>query len=318
VPSTQTAPYRLSLGYFWDGGGSTFRRLLGGALGDSMAADPNILWTGAHNLFFDGNNHMRWLGAAMASDAVANTTVAPWVGSFDMVYQTDTSVWARRQGETADGGTLAATVDAAYNFSLSYGWDGSTWSPSDMVTTHADGLALTLNGHTVASFMYGYNGATMDLLRLTANGGLQVGIEVWHPAFDAANSWIRSFKADIAVVAPAGTLGTAVDDTGGGDVGDEVLASTYTLNNPNWCIVFDNAGGGSGDILSDAIVFVSPTGGAGTWESLTWNNCDTLAATGGSCSFCCSNCAHSYVKGEALCGAGDDTTVNAYFRANKN
>jgi hypothetical protein len=318
IATTTVAPWAGVFNMGYDANGANWDRMTLRQAGDGLSATQMSLETLSYNLFYDGTNYRRWLGAQMNSDAVAATTYAPWTGSFGMLYQTDTSDWARRSGEAADGGTLAATIDSAYNFSLTYGWDGATWSPGSMVTTHADGLALTLNGLNIAAFLYGYNGATMDLLPTTAIGGLQVGIEAWHPAYDAGNGWINTFKDDINVYAPAATTATAVDDAAGGDLGDIVLASFYALNIPNITIYIDNAGGGSADALLHCYVLTSPSGAAGTWSNIsTWNDCDGKTAAGGTCHLQVSGSSHAYLKAECICDTGDDTTVDATVVGNK-
>jgi len=188
----------------------------------------------------------------------------------------------------------------------------------DFVLTQADGQAFTLNGAVTSSFMYADNGATGDMLKVGATRALQVEEVNAQPGDDKANDWKKTKKQAIAVYTHAKEADTAVDETAGGDVGDEVYPPTEVIGYPNWCVVFKNEGGGSADILDDAAVLVSPSNAAGEWENLTFTACDTLASGAGTCSYCCSNCAHRYVKAEALCGAGDDTTVTVWITGNVN
>ena len=275
-------PYTMA----WDTVGSDWDRVHGGAFPGNFTTTSSGMKVMSGNYFWDIDNSMfvRDQGDDPDSDSVATTQVAPYRLTFGLVYQTDSTNWARDQGETADGGDINATRDAAYRFAFNYGWNGTSWSP----------------------YLIG------------ATGGLQVEEVNWPNSYDAGSGWQDVHKEETAVVAPAKTADTAVDDAAGGITGDEVLASTYVLNTPNWCVIFKNEGGGSGDALADADVFVSPSGAAGEWENLDNSDCDTLASGAGTCSVCCHNCSYAYVKAEALCGAGDDTTVTTWLTGNKN
>jgi len=70
--------------------------LLGLAAGDALPASSIGLVTTSQTLFYDGTNHRRWLGSMMNFDNILPTTIAPWVGSFNMVYDATTQRWARQ------------------------------------------------------------------------------------------------------------------------------------------------------------------------------------------------------------------------------
>jgi hypothetical protein len=277
ISSDTYMPYVGNFNHAWDAQNDNWDRMTGTDITLSWK-DVFALFTYNANMFYVPDAWQDWVGAQMNSDAVAATTAAPWVGNFGHFYQTDATNWARRSGETADGGDIAATVDAAYNFNLTYGWNGATWSA----------------------------------VPTTANGGLQVGLEEWHPAYDAGNDWVAEYKKDIAVYNPAATAGTAVDDAGT----DVVCASTYVLNLPNWTVMVKNAGGGSADAFSDVDVQVSYD--ETTWASLTSTACDSLASGVVGVCYEASAVAYPYVRVVAACGVGDDTTADCKIMGNKN
>lgn len=343
LAAAQTVPWVGAYNLFYDG--TNHRRWLGATLADNLPAAPVAPYTISLGTFYDGTNNRRWLGAQMNSDAVVATTYAPWVGSFGMffdqengdwnrdtgdnvstdatptttiapyrfslghIYSTDVDVFTRDMGETADGGTIAVTRTAAYRFNLTYGWDGATWSPGSMVTTHADGLALTLNGLNVAAFLYGYNGATMDLVRLTANGGVQVGQESYPPSEDFGNAQKSVFKKDTNVTVPAeqitATIGTAAVTC---------LTGRYVLNDVNWCVTVQNTDGV--DSMVDIDVEQSPDNAA-PWVDLGWATCDTLAP-GVACVKCFSGSAYAYVRVQCSALDANQTSSIVTYTANKN
>jgi len=192
-----------------------------------LVYSANMFWDITNGYFDD------WEGDALDNDAVPVTQRAPFVGNFNHIYQTDGDVWARDAGETADGGAIAITRNAAYRFSLSYVFDGTDWAPTgadaqgdltvnqttttpgygrlqdgdstvlaDVIDTHGDDLALTLNGLNTAAFMYGYDGTTMDLLRLGASDELQVTDVATRPGEDSGNDWRKVKKEETAAVTP--------------------------------------------------------------------------------------------------------------------
>lgn len=300
----------LSYNLYYDG--TQYRRLLGGDMADNLAAAQTLPWVGAYNLFYDGTNHRRWLGGELSSDAVPTTLISPYVGNFDHKYQTDDDVWARDGAETADGGTLANNVNAVYRFALDYGYDSSAaaWRYVNTLDAVADGLALSLNWKTVAAVQLYYNGTTLDMGRVGATGGIQNEIVNWPNAYDHGNAWVNGNKKNTAEVTPNATTGTAVDDAGT----DIVLASTEIINDVNFCVWVKNAGGGSGDAFNDVDVSASPDGTE--WVDLGWASCDTLT-TGNTCVYCVSGNAYRYIRVIASCGAGDDTTADTFYTANK-
>ena len=201
-----------------------------------------------------------------------------------------------------------------------YGYDpdGAAWTVPHTLSAIPTSLTMSYNPWVTSSAVYGYDGSVPKMLRVGASDELQVTDVANRAGEDLANDWRKAKKQETAIYTGVPTMATAVDETGGGITGDEVLASTYVQNLPNFTIAIVNAGGGSADVLSDALVFQSPTGGAGTWEPLAWTSCDSLATAGGSCSYQVSGNSYGYIKAEALCGAGDDTTVDVYLTANKN
>lgn len=194
--------------------------------------------------------------------------------------------------------------------------DGDGTNVQD-VETLSDGMSLSLKYSMVGAANLLFNGATLDLWPSSATGEGMVSVANWPNSYDFSNAWNACYKKETAVSSPPSQGPTAVDSTAGGDDGDIVFTSTYVQNWPYWTVSIRNDGGGSADDLSDAIVLVSPTGEANTWESLTWTKCDTLAANNRTCSFECNGCSHSHVKVEALCAATEDTTVTVWLRLSK-
>lgn len=179
-----------------------------------------------------------------------------------------------------------------------------------------DGMAYTEDGLKVEAVMYLDNGATLDMAKVGATGGIQSETVNWPNSYDSGNGTQHMTIKDRKPVQPGKQGPTAVDAAGGGVVGDVVFSSRAILTDNRWCVYIVNVGGGTGDALSDAILLTSPTGAAGEWENMSWTKCDTLTNSGFSCSYC-SDTARAYIQVEALCGAGDDTTVSAWYRARK-
>ena len=345
VANTTWAPYRLNLNLYQDEG--LWRRWTGGRLNsDSLEDDergPNVRsflfgynlpdgdfdrlhsgWFPANfgvtsnglkvmsgNYFWDIDNgfFIRDQGADPDTDAVPTTQAAPYRLTLGHIYSTDGGVFTRDMGETADGGVIASTRTAAYRFSLDYAWNGSGWSPVDAVVTHADGLALSLNGKVSASFMYGYTGATMDLVRMTANKGLQVGIESYPPSEDFGNARKSFFKKDTAVIAPSGQVTATI-----GTAAVTCLTGRYVQSDINWCVTVENTDGA--DSMTDVDVEQSPDGAA-PWGDLGWTTCDTLAA-GLTCVKCFSGSAYAYIRGRCSAADANQTSSIVTYTANKN
>jgi len=293
-----------------------------------VAVQPAVLETAAHGLVvFNGNyvydtgnsDFRRWVADAADSDAVSEDTLAPYTHGFSLFYDQGNGNWRRDTGDELSSDAVPTTTIAPYRGTFVHGYhvDDDTWEMLRL-RDHADDMATSVHGLVTASVLYGYDGTTLDMLRVGASSELQVMDVATRPGEDAGNDWRKTKKEETAVPGFAETSGTEVDDTAGGDEGDVVYESTYVENVPNWCAVVKNAGGGSDDALVDAAVLVSPTGEDGEWESLTWTDCDTLASGEGTCSYCCSNCGHAYVKIEALCDTDEDTTVDAWITGNKN
>jgi len=194
--------------------------------------------------------------------------------------------------------------------------DGDSTTLQDVVASTAAGMSKSLNGAKTESVMYGDNGASLDPVTLGATGEVNVTDTAVRPGEDSSRGLRDVGIKNRSVVEPATQGPTAVDDVGGGVVGDIVFTKRKILGDNSWCVSIKNTGGGSGDVLSDAILLVSSTGAAGDWESMPWVVCDTLASGGGTCSYC-SDVARAWIQGEALCGALDDTEVEFTYRARK-
>jgi len=344
--ATMSGPVSLSPTLVWNGTSNRWERWGTVVPADNITNDtmdkPGIVNA---NLFWDLSTG-RWMrdrGDEAGSDAVVNTTIAPYRLTLGHIQLTDGAVWARDSGETADGGAIAVTRTAAYRFSLGYVWDGTDWAPigadangdltvnqttttpgyarlqdgdstvlGDVLDAVADNLALTLNWTATASVMMGYDGSTLDMLRVGASGELQVTDVAIRAGEDAGNDWRKVKKEETAVYNPAVTAGTAVDDS----ADDVVCASTYVLNLPNWSVFVKNAGGGTGDALSDVDVQISYDGT--NWSSETSTACDTLTSGNSARCYKGANESAAYVQVIATCGGGDDTTVDCVIQGNKN
>ena len=355
VAITTVAPWGGSFSYEYDTVANAWDRQSRHAAGDALAAAAEGTDTLSFNLFYDGTNFRRWLGSQMNGDGVAITTVAPWGGSFSYEFDTVADAWDR-QSRHAAGDALAAapegtdtlsfnlfydganyrrwlgevmstetTVNTGYaphtmSYNKFYDPDNTVWRWAHVLDSIPTSLTMSYNPQVVVSGSYFYDGSVFKAGRLGASDEIQMTDVATRAGEDSGNDWRKVKKEEIAVYGPAATTATAVDSTAGGELGDLVLASTYVGNVPNWCVYIKNAGGGSADVLANAYVLVSPSGSAGEWESLTWTECDSLAtgvAGQGVCSFCYEGSAHYYVKVEAICGVGDDTTVDAFLRGNK-
>jgi len=392
VAATTYAPWSGTFLHAYDTGASAWQRLTMTAAGDALAAATEGINSLSYNLFYDGTNYRRWLGAQINSDAISadtyvpyignfghfyditngnwrrfsgdelssdtvpTTTIAPYVGGFNHAYDTVGDVWQRVSmhaagdalGATAEGldslsynlfydGTnyrrwlgaqansdaVATTTVAPYNLSLNlaYDIDNSQWHRLNFINTHADDQAYTVGGLLTGSVLYADDGAQLDMLKLGATGGLQTEVDNWPSAFSEGDANVTTHKGSIATYHPAKTAGTAVDDAGGGTTGDIVLASTEVIGYPNWTLYIKNVGGGSGDALASVYVMVSPDGT--NWYTITVLDADETAAqtlTSGQTgiAYTARTLAHRYVKLEALCGAGDDTTVDAWIVAHTN
>lgn len=226
------APYVGSFTYGINRGGNQWARISGFSLGGTFAGTEVGLTTAGAGYYWHTGNALwtRWEGAQPNSDAIAVTAFTPYVSNFSHIYQTDTALWARDGGETADGGNIAATVDAAYRLTLNYGWNGTNWSP-------------TLIG---------------------AVGEVQMADVTTRPGEDAGNDWRKVKKEETAVYNPAVTEGTAVTDASA-----IVCASTYVLNLPNWSVFVKNAGGGAADAFTDVDVQISYDGTEWSSETST-------------------------------------------------
>lgn len=135
------------------------------------------------------------------------------------------------------------------------------------------------------------------------------------PGEDAVNDE-RSVRIKTLGTGNSSTLGTAVDDAGGGDIGDVILASTEVLGYSRVAVEVDNAGGGSGDDLDRIIIFASVSGTG--WDpihdsgtGLAWSPADDAYIV------LIENNGYRYIKAEALCDTGEDTTADCYWCGNK-
>jgi len=274
-----------NLNYAYDSSGTNWDRVESTAYVASVAATQTGMLVYNGNYFYDitnGTMH-RWDGNLLDSDAISNTTTAPYAGTFI------------------------------------HAWDsvGALWQRAGLIATHADNLANSHNGLNVAGFTYFYDGATWDRARSGASGELQVTDVATRPGEDADNDWRKAKKEEVAVYVPAKTAGTAVDEND-----TLVLASTYILNLPNWTVWVKNVGGWSGDAFTDVWVEGSPDGtnwvSLKTAESALEQEADTLTSGNSGIAMMGSNSSIAYIRAYAVCAAGDDTTADAWITANKN
>jgi hypothetical protein len=190
--------------------------------------------------------------------------------------------------------------------------DGDSTVLGDVLDAVTDDLSKSLNWTATVSVMVGDDGTALDIVKIGASGGMNVEVLNWPNAFDEGSGWANERKAETAVYMPAVTAGTAVDET----PTNTVCESTYVLNLPNWSAWVKNAGGGSGDALTDVDVQISYDGTL--WFSETSTACDTLASGAGARCYKGTGESAAYVRVNALCGAGDDTTVDCVIQGNKN
>ena len=242
-----------------------------------------------------------------------NTTI--WglqVKSGTYFYDTTNSKWRYWEG-IQSALTLVALPIAPQVIALQYYHDGTGLHIVQGGLLDGSVIPATEFGTNSRAIVYGWNGASSSPLLVGAVGELQVTDVSTRPGEDSGRDLVKTEKTTIGTYSPAGTLATAVDDTGGGEVGDEVLSAKTILTYPNFVITFINRGGGSGDPLKKCYVFVSPNNS--DWEQLVFGGCDGIAS-GGVCSKQLSSQSYYYVKAECLCNIGDDSTVDAYITAN--
>ena len=148
-----------------------------------------------------------------------------------------------------------------------------------------------------------------------ADGAVYVNQNNLLPGEDAVNDE-RAVKIKTLGTGNSSTLGTAVDDAGGGTIGDVIQASTEVLGYSRICIEVNNAGGGSGNDLDRIILFGSVSGSS--WDpimdsgaGIAWSSSD------GAYTILIEENGYRYIKVEALCDTGEDTTADCYWCGNK-
>ena len=316
LSATPNALDALTYNLFYDG--TNYRRWLGATISDAMAAGPVAPFTASHTLFYDGTNHRRWTGDALG-DSLGAATVVPFVGSHNLFY--DGANYMRWTGSALNSDAVANTTEAPYVGSFTHGWNltSSAWSRIPILGTQADSLATTTDGVVTSSVLYGYDsvGADFNMLRLGTSNELQVTDVATRPGEDAGNDRRKIFKDATNTYSPAKTAATAVDSTE-----DVVLASIDLLQYPNCTFYVKNVGGGSGDALANVIVDASPDGTE--WidmdaaKTTIETNTETLASGATGIAFITSNQSIRYWRVSAICAGGDDTTVDAWVTCNVN
>jgi hypothetical protein len=326
----------------YDVGSTNWDMMTSHAAGDTLDPATKAIDTLSYNLWYDASGgvdkYKRWSGVALA-DGLDNRAM-PFVGSFGMVYDTVATKWdmttshaagdglaatqpgmdiisythyfdgtneRRWLGGQASSDAIASTTYMPYTEAFGMAWDGTNWGRIYKVNTIADGMSTGTDALVTAATMMLYNGATLDMARSSATGGLMVNIENHPIAFDEANGWVNSKKTEIGTTTPAKTT-TA---TAGGATATVVFASREIINEPNWCIYYSNVGANH---LTDAAVQASPDNVI--WITLFWTECDTLI-DGSACIYCTTGSAYRYIRGTATAAVASETTIDAWFTANK-
>lgn len=274
MSATPTNPNVNSFGVFRDNVANTSQYWYGETVDSSMTAAPVAPFTAAYNVFYNGTNAQYWQGSILSSETTANTTYAPHAK--DMLHAYDAT--------------------------------SGSWRWVNVIDSQADGQASTLNGMVTSSINYAYNGTTFDMMRVGASNELQTTDIATRPGEDAANDWRKVKKEQTGVYTPAATTGTAVT---AGTSPVIVLAAIEVLADVNWCVYLKNTDGGA-DAFTDAFIDTSPNNS--DWVTLTWTECDSLAA-GATCVYCVSNNAYRYIRARVSSAA--DLTVSAWYVSNK-
>lgn len=211
-------------------------------------------------------------------------------------------------GKDGSGNLQTFLTDASGNLSVILSGGGVVLTNVEA----ADGAAAPTN--TVQVGGKDGSGNLQTFLTDTA-GNLSIVFGAARPGEDVANDEVKVKINHLAGWTPAATTGTAVDSAGGGMIGDIVLAATQVLEYRGLTVGVYNAGGGSGDDLDRIIVFGSVDGTNygvihDTGTGIAWAT--GAPGTGdGVWLYQIENNSYNYIRVEALCGAGDDTTVDA-------
>ena len=260
----------------------------------------------ANPLFYQLSTGAAAVGIGTGADATG-LRVSPTTDSYYMISKTAA---ANAVGNTifvelSDG--AAAFLDSTAAPGYLRFQDGDSTVLTDVIDTQADGLATTLNGLVTSSILYGYDGATFDMVRLTASGGVQVGVESWPVAYDDGNAWVNTRKKEIKTLStPKTSASTSGDDT-------VILGSVELLGYPNFTIYILNAD--AADSTTSTSVDVSPDGS--TWISLSGSDCGIMAP-GDACTISTGASSYRYVRGVVSDGGGNAVDMEIWVTANLN
>lgn len=312
MPAGQIAPFTLSLGTFYrTDNTAAYQRWTGEVWGATMTTAPEAPFVNSLGVFYNtdgaaGTKGYRLTGETVDSSMTA-APVAPWVAAYTTFYNgTNSQYW---QGSVLSSETTANTTYAPHTKNHNYCYDATSgsWRWVNVIDSQADGQASTLNGMVTSSIGYAYNGSSFDMMRVGASNELQTTDIATRPGEDAANDWRKVKKEQTGVYTPAATTGTAVT---AGTSPVIVLAAIEAMSDINWCVYLKNTDGA--DAFTDAFIDTSPNNS--DWVTLTWTECDSLAA-GAVCVYCVSNNAYRYIRARVSSAA--DLTVSAWYVANK-
>lgn len=178
----------------------------------------------------------------------------------------------------------------------------------------ADDLSKAENGIKVEAVAKYDDGAGLDTGKVGSAGEILMTDVATRPGENVGLNAREVKVSYLGVSEPVKTDPTAVDDTAiSATTGIIILGPVKTLPDGRFCIYVKNAGGGSGDDFADVEIHDSPDGSSGWVTTNTWTSCDTLTAGSDLCKYC-SDESMGWIQVKAKCGAGDDTTAEAWLK----
>jgi hypothetical protein len=245
-----TTPFPYTHSYLHTFHGADWDRLTSTTISDVLSATPQGIDSNAFNLFYDGTNFRRWLGAIPA-DNLGTAMAAPYVLSLGAFY--DGTNYRRLTGETYDS-AIAGTV-APLTIALNAFYDGTAgtsqyWLGGSLTSS----INAPVDGPYVGSIMYGYSstGPMYYPVKADANGIFVHQADLL-PGEDSTNDWRKVRIQSVNTFAPTKTTTATVTAAE-----TEVLASVEILGYAGYTVNIKNTGGVNS--LDTTYLYVSPDG----------------------------------------------------------
>ena len=280
--------------------GTTWDRIDSFTHADNVANTANGSNTSSFLYGFDGTNWDRLRAVAMGDNIAAGTT---GLFSASVAYAYDGAA-LDRMTLTAYGDALGATQQALDTLSYNLFYDGTNARRWQGITM-ADNLTYP-TAPFVGSVLLASDGATLDMLKVSATGALEVEDTSTRPGEDAAlGAQHVSIKArteyDPAKQTTTGVVGAF-----------SVVLTAVDVSGQGRCCVYLQNDAGDGDPFVDASILFGPkTTDMPTLGNGSWTACDTLAD--GEVCFYCWDDAHGAVEVQVKAAAAD-VDVDAWLR----